>query len=161
MPIAFLGGNIGVIFAELAVTIGAAVVFSSILALSLTAMLSSKLLHHEAHDSWLTQQVDAIFEAVQSGYHQALGWCLERPAIIVVCLLLSFGGTYLLSNQLPTTFAPQEDQGTFIAMVSGPEGASFEFMKKQTRQIEDTVLPYVESGDVAQFLLFLPGWGSS
>lgn len=161
VPIAFLKGNIGVIFAELAVTIGAAVVFSSVLALSLTAMLSSKLLHYEAHDSWLTQRVNTIFGSVQKGYHQSLNWCLGRPGIIVMCLLASFVGAYLLLKELPTTFAPQEDQGTFIAMVRGPEGASFEFMKKQMRQLEETVMPYVNSGDVAQFLLFLPGWGSS
>ncbi len=161
VPIAFLDGNIGIIFAELAVTIGAAVVFSSILALSLTAMMCSKLLTHDVHDSWLTQHVDATFDAIRAGYHQSLSWCLSKPGLIVSTVLLALLGTYALLQQLPQAFAPEEDQGVFFTRVSGPEGASFEFMQKQMRQVEDTVMPFVESGDVKQFLVFLPGWGSS
>ena len=61
VPIAFLDGNIGVIFAELAVTIGTAVVFSSVLALSLTTMMCSKMLSGESHDSWLTRNMERFF----------------------------------------------------------------------------------------------------
>jgi len=161
VPIAFLDGNIGIIFAELAVTIGAAVVFSSVLALSLTAMLCSKLLSRKVHDSWLTEHVDKIFDSIRMGYHDSLSWCLNRPFLIVGSVVLAMAGTYVLLKELPTAFAPQEDQGVFFTRVSGPEGASFEFMQKQMRQLEDTVMPYVESEDVNQFLVFLPGWGSS
>lgn len=160
VPITFLDGNIGVIFAELAITVGSAVVFSSVLALSLTAMLSSKLLTQSAHESWLTRRMDNYFRWLQRGYHDSLQICLPRPLPVIACLLLMLVGIFLLLREIPTEFAPQEDQGIFMARVSGPEGASFGFMKRQMRKIEETVMPYVESGDVNKFLVFLPGWGS-
>ncbi len=160
VPITFLEGNIGVIFAELAITVGSAVVFSSVLALSLTAMLSSKLLNRSAHESWLTRKVDDYFHWLQRGYHGSLQICLPRPIPVITCLVLILVGIFLLLREIPTAFAPQEDQGIFIARVSGPEGASFGFMKRQMRKIEETVIPHVEAGDVNKFLVFLPGWGS-
>ncbi|MGK0472642.1 MAG: multidrug efflux pump, partial [Candidatus Azotimanducaceae bacterium] len=79
VPIAFVGGNLGVIFAELAVTIGTAVIFSSVIALSLTTMLSAKLLNRDAHDSWLTRKVDNFFHWLQKEYDAALRFVVPRP----------------------------------------------------------------------------------
>jgi multidrug efflux pump len=161
VPIAFVGGNVGVIFAELAVTIGTAVIFSSIIALSLTTMLSARLLSDHAHESWITKKVDDFFHWLQKEYKSALEFVVPRP-YIAICLVLFFGiSTVWLGKQIPNEFAPAEDQGVFLARISGPEGASFSFMQKQLRQLEDTVDPYVENGDVLQYLVFLPGWGAS
>lgn len=161
VPIAFVGGNLGVIFAELAVTIGTAVIFSSIIALSLTTMLSAKLLSEHAHESWITKKIDEFFHWLQKEYKSALEFVVPRP-YIAICLVLFFGlSTAWLGKQLPNEFAPTEDQGVFLARISGPEGASFSFMQKQLRQLEDTVDPYVENGDVLQYLVFLPGWGAA
>ncbi len=161
VPIAFLKGNLGVIFAELAVTIGTAVIFSSVLALSLTTMMCSKLLNKHAHESWLTKKTDDLFHWLQKGYHATLQYCLPRPYIIVSSIAAIGFGTWLLLAELPRTFAPQEDQGVFFTRIIGPEGASFEFMRKQLRQLEGTVMEKVESEEVERVLLFLPGWGSS
>ena len=161
VPIAFLDGNLGVIFAELAVTIGTAVIFSSILALSLTTMMCSKLLTNHAHDSWLTRTVDNGFHWFQGAYHQGLSWCLPRPARIMSMVVILSAGSWALLKAVPTAFAPQEDQGVFFTYISGPEGASFEFMQGQLRQLEKTIEPFVASGDVLKYLVFLPGFGSS
>ncbi len=161
VPIAFLDGNIGVIFAELAVTIGTAVIFSSILALSLTTMMCSKLLDKHAHESWLTRRVDNIFHYIQQGYHDALSYILPRPFPVVLVVLLTIVGTWGLFRAVPTAFAPQEDQGIFFTSVIGPEGASFPFMQSQLRQLEQTIEPLVASGDVDKYLVFLPGWGAA
>lgn len=161
VPIAFVGGNLGVIFAELAVTIGTAVIFSSIIALSLTTMLCSQLLSTDSHNSWLSQRIDKFFHWLRSGYHDALQVIVPRPMIALAIVLFFFMGTLGLSRMIPDAFAPQEDQGVFLAMVQGPEGASFSFMQKQLRQLEATVDPLVESGDVLQYLVFLPGWGAA
>lgn len=161
VPIAFVGGNLGVIFAELAVTIGTAVIFSSVIALSLTTMLSTKLLNRDAHDSWLTRKVDDFFHWLQKEYDAALRFVVPRPYIAVGIVMFFGAGTWWLADQVPNEFAPQEDQGVFFTRVSGPEGASFSFMQKQLRQLEDTVDPYVESGAVLQYLVFLPGWDAA
>lgn len=161
VPIAFLDGNIGVIFAELAVTIGTAVIFSSVLALSLTSMLCSKMLTTHAHENWLTRKMDELFHRLQRGYRNTLDFLLPRPSWMAIILLALTGGTYLLLLELPTAFAPEEDQGMFMTMITGPEGASYDFMRKQMRQVEDHMIPLVESGDVEFFMVFLPGWGAS
>jgi multidrug efflux pump len=161
VPIAFLDGNLGVIFAELAVTIGTAVIFSSILALSLTAMMCSKLLSNHAHESWLTKKVDDLFHHVQHSYHKALEFTLLRPYLIVIAVIVLTAGIWGLFRLTPTTFAPQEDQGIFFTFINGPEGASFPFMQGQLRELEDTIDPFVKNGDVEEYLVFLPSWGSA
>lgn len=160
IPIAFLHGNVGVIFSELAVTIGTAVIFSSLLALSLTSMMCSKFLTVHAHESWLTRKMDNAFHWLQKSYEDTLNWCLPRPLIFIGLVLAMGGGTLAFLKLVPVAFAPQEDQGIFFTRISGPEGASFEFMQGQLRQFEDTVMPYVEAKEVERMLVFLPGWGS-
>lgn len=161
VPIAFLDGVVGIVFAELAVTIGTAVIFSSILALSLTTMLCSKLLTTRAHESVLTRKVDDVFHWLQQAYDGALRYILPRPLVILIPVVLIGAGTWWLSREVPNTFAPQEDQGVFFTFIEGPEGASFQFMQNQLRQLEDTIDPWVESGDVKKYLVFLPAWGSA
>ncbi|MFT4677182.1 MAG: multidrug efflux pump, partial [Candidatus Azotimanducaceae bacterium] len=161
VPIAFVGGNLGVIFSELAVTIGTAVIFSSVIALSLTTMMSAKLLTRDAHESWLTKRIDNFFHWLQKEYDGALRYVVPRPYIAVGLVVFLALGTWWLGKEVPNEFAPSEDQGIFFARISGPEGASFSFMQKQLRQLEDSIDPYVESGDVLQYLVFLPGWGAA
>lgn len=161
VPIAFVGGNLGVIFSELAVTIGTAVIFSSVIALSLTTMMSAKLLTRDAHESWLTKRIDNFFHWLQKEYDGALRYVVPRPYIAVGLVVFLALGTWWLGKEVPNEFAPSEDQGIFFARISGPEGASFPFMQKQLRQLEDSIDPYVESGDVLQYLVFLPGWGAA
>lgn len=161
VPIAFLDGNIGVIFAELAVTIGTAVVFSSVLALTLTTMMCSKMLSGESHVSWLTRNMERFFNWLREGYRDTLRYLIPRPAYMALVVVLLSGGTWLLSKAIPAAFAPQEDQGMFMTMITGPEGASYEFMRKQMRQVEEQMMPLVQSGNVDKLLVFLPGWGAS
>jgi multidrug efflux pump len=161
VPIAFVGGNLGVIFAELAVTIGTAVIFSSVVALSLTTMLSSKLLKQDTQPTWVSGKVDAVFGWLKQSYREGLEFFLPKPWVAVGVVLFFMAATFGMARLLPEAFAPQEDQGIFFASVQGPEGASFGFMQKQLRQLEDTVNPLVESGDVLQYLVFLPGWGAA
>ena len=80
---------------------------------------------------------------------------------MIAVMVFVGSASYLLIGQIPTAFTPQEDQGIFFTRVSGPEGASFDFMQKQMRLVEASVMPEVDSGDVAKFLVFLTGWGSS
>lgn len=161
VPITFLEGNLGVIFGELAVTIGTAVIFSSLLALSLTTMMCSKLLTTHAHESWFTRKIDDVTHWLQRAYDQSLVYVLPRPYLVVGTVIVVLIAAWQLFKITPTAFAPQEDQGVFFTMIRGPEGASFEFMRGQLRQLEDTVDPHVESGDVAEYLVFLPAWGSA
>jgi multidrug efflux pump len=156
VPILFLEDNIGRIFAELAVGICAAVIFSSVLALSLTPMMCSKLLKQSGGENGFSIYMDALFERFSKGYEDALRGVIERPAIVVIGMLLVGICVYGLAERIPSEFAPQEDQGIFFARVSGPEGASFEFMQERMQELENVTRPLVDDGYAEMVLAIVP-----
>lgn len=158
-PIAFLQDNIGRIFAELAVTVCAAVIFSSVLALSLAPMMCSKLLRPANQETRGTRMLDRAFDRLANGYENALKASLGAP-VIVVCVLLAIAtGAYMLFRALPEEYAPQEDQGIFFAIVSASEGTNIEYMTEQLKKLEGPLRPLVESGDIQRALIRAPTWG--
>lgn len=162
VPILFLTDNIGRVFAELAVTIGAAVIFSSVLALSLTPMMCSILLKERSSENRMANRIDRTFESLSSGYEEMLRIALTHPAYIVAGLIGIVGLVYLLFDRIPEEFAPQEDQGVFFVRVSGPEGASYPYMVDRMLELEAAVSPLLnDPGDVEAVLVVSPGFGSS
>lgn len=159
VPVVFLEGNLGILFYELAVTICGAVVISSVLALSLTPMMSSKLLNNHAHESWLTHHVDVFFRWLQRGYHDALTKCLRYSWVVASSLVFVMLAIFMLFQQLPSAFAPSEDQGVIFARIAGPEGANLNYMEDQVNAIQDSVMEYVEVGEVDNIVTMTPGWG--
>jgi multidrug efflux pump len=156
VPILFLTDSIGRVFAELAVSISAAVIFSSVLALSLTPMMCSKLLKGHGTETRLTRFVDSLFERMSAGYEETLRTILTRPMAAVATLLLVLLGIYALLERVPAEFAPTEDQGVFFARIAGPEGASFEFMQEQVAELEKATRQLVDDGHAEQVLAIIP-----
>lgn len=159
VPVVFMDGNMGILFFELAVTVGGAVIFSTILALSLTPMMCSKLLRKDVKQNVLTRGVERLFRWLQRGYHDALDVCLRFRHLVLVVLFLIGGGIYFLMQQLPSAFAPQEDQGVMLVRMTGPEGASLDYMNDQVLQLQDQVMPYLERGDINSVITMVPGFG--
>ncbi|MCB1670921.1 MAG: efflux RND transporter permease subunit [Gammaproteobacteria bacterium] len=159
VPVVFLEGNLGVLFFELAVTISGAVIISSVLALSLTPMMCSKLLSTQAHESFLTARVDRVFSWLKRGYLETLKVCLHYSWMIVAGLLFVGLAIFWLIEQLPVAFAPSEDQGVIFASLAGPEGANINYMEAQIDAIQDEVLDYVEAGEIDNVVTMTPGWG--
>lgn len=161
VPVVFMEGNMGVLFYELAITVGGAVIFSTILALSLTPMMCSKLLKPDAHQSWLTRAVERTFRWLQQGYHDTLAVCLRFNYLVLAGLVLIGIGIYYLWQQLPTEFAPQEDQGVIMVRMGGPEGATMDYMTEEVMLYQAEVLPLLESGDVRSMVTMVPGFGGT
>lgn len=161
VPVVFMEGNMGILFFELAVTIGGAVVFSTVLALSLTPMMASKLLKQQASESFLTRAVDRFFGWLQRGYHQSLETCLRFRAFVVVGLCVIAVLVVFLWQRVPSEFSPQEDQGVLMAMMQGPEGASMDYMREQSELMQATLTPYLERGEIESFVMIMPGFGGS
>lgn len=164
VPITFMRGDIGRLFTEFALTMAAAVGFSSLLALTLTPMMASKLLKPVDKDSWFTvlpRTVDSVFRLLRSGYGWILDRLIPRPIIVGFVLIGMFFGAWSLSTQIDEEYVPREDRGGFFIAVRGPEGASFEYMVRYLDEIERRLLPYTESGEVQRLLIRAPGFGSS
>ncbi|MEO0449179.1 MAG: efflux RND transporter permease subunit [Pseudomonadota bacterium] len=170
VPITFLQGDIGRLFTEFALTISAAVVFSSLLALTLTPMMASKLIKPQT-DTWtitstLPRLVDGAFGFVRKGYSWLLNILIPRPIFMSVLLIGMFASTWQLSQQVEQEYVPREDRGAFFIAVRGPEGASYSYMERYIDEIERRLLPYTESQDgkppeVNRLLFRAPGFGSS
>jgi len=111
MPITFLEGDLGKLFKEFAVTMSAAVLFSSIVALTLTPMMCSKLLKPSSQDSWLVRKVDGIMTKVSNRYQLSLKSAMAHPLLMSVLVLIALGSSAYLVQKVPQEFAPQEDRG--------------------------------------------------
>lgn len=161
VPLAFLDGNIGQLFTEFALAIAAAVAFSSVAALTLTPMLSSKLLRKTTNRSMVGRTADRIFNWVESGYVRVLQRTLRYPVMAAVLVILSAIVSYHLLKAIPQEFVPPEDRGTFFVQVRSSEGASFESNAGYMRQIETILMKYLDNGEIDRLLVRTPGWGDS
>ena len=158
-PIMFLKDNLGQLFGELAVTVSAAMIFSTILALSLTPMMCSKLFKPASQDGRISAAIDRGFERLNGFYARTLSASLRVPAFAMIATALIVSASWFLYQNIDEEYAPQEDQGIFIASFRAAEGSSFERMAGFVDAIEAPMLPYIESGVMQRGLLRIPGFG--
>ncbi|MTI13487.1 efflux RND transporter permease subunit [Sansalvadorimonas verongulae] len=161
VPIVFMGGTVGRLFSEYALTLAGAVVFSSLIALTLSPMLSSKLLKLNVKPSLAGRLTDAVFTKMENGYEKLVTVFVKRRWLGLVLLLASLGTTAVIYPQIPQTFTPPEDRGNLFVMVRGPEGASYDTMSKSMEEIEAKLLPRLGQNVLDSMMLQTPGWGAS
>ena len=161
VPLVFLSGNMGRLFTEFAIAIAAAVVFSSLTALSLTPMMCSKMLKHRERSSSFGQKLDRAFARFEAAYGRALANSIHQPLLIVLVLGLSLTAVFLLFNKLPSEYTPKEDRGNFFLIMQGAEGASYESNVKNMHEIEEKLLGYQAEGELDRVLVRVPGFGGS
>jgi multidrug efflux pump len=156
VPIAFLQGDVGRLFSEFAITMAAAVAFSSFVALSLSPMLASKVLQSSDKENFATKFVDTGFKRLQAGYHTVLAGALKHKWIIILVFIGVGASSSWLLTHIPDEYTPKEDRGAFFVLVNGPEGASYEYIKKYMDEAESRLMPLVESGEVTRLLVRAP-----
>jgi multidrug efflux pump len=163
VPLSFIEGDIGRLFREFGITLAAAVLFSSLVALTLTPMLSSKMLHRRTLGSGLTRKVDNSFRRLAAGYRALLEKAIKVPWVAVFMVLLLSVLSAWMMRLLPAEYAPSEDRGAFFILLRAPEGTSLEYMDRYARQMEAILLEEIgDSDSVRRFLTRLPGsWGGA
>ena len=156
VPIALLQGDIGRLFSEFALTMAAAVAFSSFVALTVSAMLASRVLTPRDQQNRLVGAIDGGIDLMRRIY----GWMLLRVLRLrwfaLAGILALFALAALLYSQIPEEYAPTEDRGAFFVLVNGPEGASFSFMEEYMAEIEQRLMPLVDSGEISRMLVRAP-----
>ncbi len=159
-PIVFLRDNIGVIFRELAVAISAAVIFSSVLALSLTPVLCSKFLRRRSGRSF-SSLLDSTLERLEQAYRRALDTFLRHSWIALVVT----AGVLVLIAQLvlwlPREYAPSEDQGMLFARVQAAEGTGLTEMMSTVEALEAPAMAMIDEGVASRLLTRVPSFGES
>ncbi|MCG7561976.1 efflux RND transporter permease subunit [Pseudoalteromonas sp. McH1-42] len=159
VPLVFMEGRIGALFTEFALAVSAAVIFSSITALTLSPALCSKVLKASNKESKFSQWMDRQFGRLESGYRNVISDNITRRYSLLLTLALAGFASYALFQQIPSELTPKEDRGTFFIMMNGPEGASYENNAANMAEIEQRLLPYVEQEELSRVLVRVPGWG--
>ncbi|MGR7920342.1 efflux RND transporter permease subunit [Zobellella denitrificans] len=159
LPIVFMGGIIGRIFTEFAVLLAAAVGFSSLVALTLTPVMGSKILRPHRQSGWLARHFDAGFAWLEGRYRRLLGSELGHVWWAPLVMVAALGLIALLFREIPQSLTPREDRGVVFVMVRGAEGASFERMSRAMGEIESRMTPLLEEGLATSLTVRTPGFG--
>jgi multidrug efflux pump len=159
IPISFLPGDLGRLFGEFGFTLAASVLFSALIALTLTPMLASKLAESHAQRNRFARAVDRFFKRATEIYDRRLHALIRKPWLVVgaVGVLVVLGTITFIS--LPSEFTPQADVGRGIVTLQGPEGASFEYMDGYARRLEGVVRRQMdEYGDIERVVVRVPNF---
>jgi len=154
-PIAFLEGDLGRLFSEFALTMAAAVFFSTLVALSLSSMLASKLLTRTEKNRF-SRKIDRDFDKLRGVYKRVLQFNLRMPWIISLVFVVLLGLAAGLFSVVPREYAPSEDRGAFFVLVNGPEGASYEYIKEYMDIVEERMTRFVEAGEINTLIVRAP-----
>ncbi|MBV0932055.1 efflux RND transporter permease subunit [Marinobacterium weihaiense] len=139
VPVAFSTGRTGKLFTEFALTLAGSVVVSTFIALSLSPMLSSRLLHHEKRHSALFNLIENGLNTISAAYQCLLSRVLRSRLLAVGLLGVSAAGAAYFYQQLPQELAPVEDRGTIMTFSISPEGSSVDYVDRYARQVESIV----------------------
>ena len=159
IPMAFFSGSVGAIYRQFAVTLVITMLFSALMAISLTPALCSSLfrgLNKEKleHMGGLFGWFHHFFERTTNRYLTGVGAVVKRPLRVFALFLVIVGATAYLLLRLPTGFLPDEDQGYLISMVQLPAGATQERTEKVLSQMEQYYLKQPEVAKVVGVLGF-------
>jgi len=153
VPIAFLEGNIGRLFAELAIAMAAAVGFSSLVALTLTPVMCARMLVREGPKPRFNRWLDERFARLKTGYEQLLAMLMAHKWSVFSLFLALFALIAGLLHALPRELTPREDRGAFFISIRGPEGAGFPYMRHWVQEIEKRTLYLVNETHEARVVI--------
>jgi len=132
IPLLFMGGLVGRIFREFAVTLSVAVAVSLVISLTVTPMLCARFLRSVPTKTperkirgWTT-----LFDRLRDGYDRTLQWALSHGAITLTCLLLTIALNWYLIAVVPKGFFPQQDNGLMMGTIQASQGISFQAMQQ-------------------------------
>ncbi|MDI9237452.1 efflux RND transporter permease subunit [Lysobacter sp. LF1] len=152
LPVGFMEGNTGRLFRELSVALAGAVAISAFVALTLTPMMSSKLVrpHSEEKSNVVNRWVNARLDALGKRYKRFLDTSVEHPWWFGALMLAAIALSFVLFKVVPSELAPPEDRGSFQITIQGPEGAGFDYTVNQVQQVEKIVASHTGKGQVIQ-----------
>ena len=132
IPILAMGGIVGRLFREFAVTLSAAILVSMVVSLTATPMMCAKLLRPrppESERGRIDLAIGRALERLLGGYRKSLGWALLHPWLVLAVLLATIGSNVYLYNTIPKGFFPQQDTGRLRGFVEADQAISFQAMK--------------------------------
>ncbi len=147
LPIMFLEGITGSLFVEFGVVIAGSVLISAFVALTLTPMLSSKILRSKEKHSWFYYKTEPFFNKVENSYKNLLGQFLQKRWLAFVIMAVSFLVIYFIGSSLQSELAPIEDRGDIRVQSTMPEGTSYEMMDRYLMNMYKVLKDTVKEAD--------------
>src|SRR4051812_19322023 len=142
IPLLFMGGQVGRLFREFAVSLSAAVMISLLLSLTTTPMMCAWLLRRDAHEKEpgrLPRFFERAFDKVQHTYALSLDWALSARWLVLLILVLVIGLNIFLFVRVPKGFFPQQDTGQINGGIRADQSISFQQMQDKLRQLVDII----------------------
>ncbi len=138
IPILMMGGIVGRLFREFAVTLSTAIVVSMVISLTTTPTMCAHLLKtvkkEEKHNVFYRAS-ERIFDGLLWVYRKSLLWALDNSSLMLIVLLLTIALNVVVILRIPKGFFPTQDTGTMVGMVQGPQDASFPLMNFSVQQL--------------------------
>ncbi|TDP74273.1 efflux RND transporter permease subunit [Roseateles toxinivorans] len=150
-PLAFTPGRTGRLFVEFALTLAGAVIVSGFVALTLTPMMCSKLLRHNAKPGRFDRGMERVLVWITERYTGALRFALRQRWMVVAVMLASGAGSWWLFSTAKSELAPMEDRGVIIMPISAPDGATLDFTARYLDAIDRIASGYPEFDRVFLF----------
>lgn len=161
LPVIFLEGFVGRLFREFGVVIGAAVLISAFVSLTLTPMLNAYLMKGgEQKKSKFYIRTEPFFERLNKGYAESLNRFIEKKWLSFPILIACFGLIYLFFTILPKETAPYDDRSSVTMRMTTPEGSSYEFTDRFMQEISKLVDDSIPEKKVS-LVITAPGFGAS
>ena len=149
IPILMMGGIVGRLFREFAVTLSLAIGVSLLVSLTTTPMMCARLLrsHDQEKHGRLYQVSERVFQWILDKYESSLAWVLKHQPLILLVTLLTMAATGFLYVKIPKGFFPQQDTGRINGSIQGDQDISFQEMRNRITQLAETVIedPAVDS----------------
>jgi multidrug efflux pump len=160
IPLLMMGGIVGRLFREFAITLSTAILVSMVVSLTTTPMMCAYLLKDESTHKHgrLYNASERVFDWVLSVYKHSLVWVLDNPGITLVTLVLTIVLNFVMAYKLPKGFFPQQDTGSLSGSVRGPQDASYQVMNTSIRALQKVVN---EDPAVANAIAFTGGNGAT
>jgi len=160
IPLLLMGGIIGRLFREFAITLSAAILMSMVISLTTTPMMCSRLMRSEkdVKHGRVYKWSEGLFATALDGYRRTLTWALDHPALMLLVFVATLALNVYLIMTAPTGFFPQQDTGVIMGGMQGPQDTSFYAMNKAVHA-SDLIISH--DPGVAEAMAFTGGNGST
>lgn len=157
IPIVFMEGMTGRLFKEFSIVIAGSVAISSLVALTFTPMLATKLLRKREKKNWLYRKTEPFFEGLNNIYEKTLNAFLLKKWLAIPVIVVLMGTIIFFWQKIPSELAPLEDRSMISINMRGPEGTTFEFIRDYADRLEFVVDSLVPE----RLAVTTRSWGSS
>ncbi|TNH39818.1 efflux RND transporter permease subunit [Paracoccus haeundaensis] len=148
VPVSFMDGELGQLFAEFGIVLAIAVAVSGLVALTLSPVLAARVMPREDRPNLLTRTMNRAIVWLERGYDRILRVLIARPVVILAGTAFLVAGAVSVYQALPRQLTPDEDRGSFRIILNAPQGSNLEYTDAATRKVEAMIQPLRDQGIV-------------